>query len=299
MTQLSTLPPLTIVSPNAHQRLFHAGNGVTPVGSGLPMPGIFFGITADGHLDWNCYTGHWAAHTGNRIGTNWGSFMHVVGCGDGVIMAVDRDGTLRWYRYDGQGEADPSGNLGWHPNSGHAIGNGWQRFRHVFAFPKAGRPTSRLTIFGVDEAGKLFWYSYTGEGEKDPSGTLGWAAGSGNQIGNGWSQFRQIHGSGNTIFAVHDDGRLLWYRYSGHGQPDPTGNIGWDTKSGNPIGNGWQGMKHVFGGVDDIGGFGNVIMAANEFGKLFWYKYSGSGESDISGTKGWEPQSGKAIGTGW
>src|SRR6516162_2024301 len=40
----------------------------------------------------------------------------------GAIFAVPDDGLLRWYRYDGNGEQDPTGSTGWAPNSGNQIG---------------------------------------------------------------------------------------------------------------------------------------------------------------------------------
>jgi len=50
-----------------------------------------------------------------------------------IILLVQDDGALRWYRYGGNGENDPTGSgLGWHPNSGNFIGKGWQGFRHIF-----------------------------------------------------------------------------------------------------------------------------------------------------------------------
>jgi hypothetical protein len=79
--------------------------------------------------------------------------------------------------------------LGWHPNSGNTIGNGWQNFRHIF--------TSGDIIFSVRKDGNLLWYSYHGNGESDRSGTLGWNDNSGNQIGNGWQDFRAVFGGVN------------------------------------------------------------------------------------------------------
>lgn len=43
----------------------------------------------------------------------------------GATYAVESEGALRWYRYDGKGEPDPSGGTGWAPNSGNQIGQGW------------------------------------------------------------------------------------------------------------------------------------------------------------------------------
>lgn len=44
---------------------------------------------------------------------------------DGVIYSVMNDGALRWHRYVGQGEHDPSAATGWASNTGNQIGNGW------------------------------------------------------------------------------------------------------------------------------------------------------------------------------
>src|SRR6201986_3983891 len=84
-------------SRTRHLRLFHGGCGTTPVDSGLPMTGIFYGGTSEANLEWNRYNGlgqqisdpaalkAWGANTGNLIGRGWGSMLHLLGCGDGVI----------------------------------------------------------------------------------------------------------------------------------------------------------------------------------------------------------------------
>ena len=40
-----------------HLDLFYGGNGTTPVDSGLPMIGIFYGVRTDSNLEWNRYNG--------------------------------------------------------------------------------------------------------------------------------------------------------------------------------------------------------------------------------------------------
>ena len=42
-----------------------------------------------------------------------------------AILAIDQDGFLKYFRYQGQGEENPSASTGFHPNSGNKIGNGW------------------------------------------------------------------------------------------------------------------------------------------------------------------------------
>lgn len=302
---------LTHISTTRHQRLFHGGNGVTFVDSGLPLQGVFYGVTSDGNLEWNRYTGRgeqigdpqslqsWAPNTGNLIGRGFGHLRHVFACGDGVVMAVHPSGDLYWFCYDGNGEPDVTGALGWLPNSGNIIGNGWTHFEKIFVMPRAGHQSSRMKIFAVAPNGDLHWYSYSGNGEHDPSGTLGWHPNSGNRVGNGWQSFRHLHGSSDVVFGVHDDGRLLWYRYTGQGEDDPSGSLGWQPNSGNAIGNGWERMVHVFGGVTDLGGFGHTIFGVLPNGDMHWYHYKGMGEHDPSSVQGWHPRSGSRIGTGW
>jgi Tachylectin len=302
-----------VVQPSRtrHLRLFHGGNGTTPVDSGLPMTGIFYGVTSEGNLEWNRYNGNgqqigdapslqsWDANTGNLIGRGWSHMPHILGCGDGVILAVHPNGNLHWYCYLGNGESDVTGALGWHPNSGNVIGNGWQSFRHIFVKPRAGRSTSQMALFAVAQNGDLLWYSYQGQGEHDPSGATGWHPNSGNPIGNGWQSFKHIHGSSNVVFAVAQNGDLLWYAYNGRGERDASGATGWHANSGNPIGNGWQGFQHLFGGVTDQGGFAHILFGVQPNGDLLWYRYTGQGERDVSGALGWDPRSGRKVGTQW
>jgi Tachylectin len=300
---------LRLTHAASHRRLFYAGNGTTSVDSGLPLVGVFYGVAENGDLHWFRYSGrgehdplgsrNWHFNSGNPVGNGWQSFKHLLGCGDGVIMGVHENGDLLWYSYDGQGESDRSGTRGWHPSCGNAVGNGWLGFRHVFVAPRAGRPSSRLTIFAVAQNGDLLWYSYSGNGEHDPDGSRGWHPNSGNTIGNGWQNFRHLHASGHVIFGVHENGDLLWYQYDGDGEHDPTGHTGWHPNSGNAIGNGWHGFRHIFGGVTDVSEFGHVLYGVTQDRQMLWYKYVGQGEPDPSGHEGWVPNSGNPIGAGW
>jgi hypothetical protein len=48
---------------------------------------------------------------------------------EGKLLAVNENGDLLYFRYDGDGEQDPTGTLGFtgptNPNSGNQIGNGF------------------------------------------------------------------------------------------------------------------------------------------------------------------------------
>jgi hypothetical protein len=289
--------------------LFYGGNGTTPVDSGLPSVGVMYGVAQNGDLLWYRYVGHgennrsgntgWDPNSGNPIGNGWQNFRDILGCGDGVILAIQQNGDLLWYQYQGNGESDRSGSTGWHPNSGNPIGNGWQDFRQVCVTPREGRSPGRLSIYVVAQNGDLLWYSYNGNGENDRSGSLGWDPNSSNPIGNGWQGLRRIFGCGGVIFGVQETGDLLWYSYNGNGENDRSGSLGWDPNSSNPIGNGWQNFRALFGGSDDSFGFGQVIYAVAQNGDLLWYRYEGQGQSDRSGGTGWNPNSGNPIGNGW
>lgn len=58
-------------------------------------------------------------------------------------------------------------------------------------------------------------------------------------------------------------------------------------------------MQHVFGGVNDTPGFAHIVMGVDIDGYLRWYRYSGQGESDISGAQRWDARSGSRIGASW
>jgi hypothetical protein len=246
----------TIGQALALEPVFYGGNGTTPVDSGLPRVGVIYGVDSSGDLRWYRYDGNgesnragnqrWHPNSGNPIGNGWQNFRHVfVTPKEGrfrsshlTIYAVADNGDLLWYRYEGNGESDRSGSRGWHPNSGNRIGNGWQDFLHIFG--------SGGVIFAIKPNGDLMWYAYQGGGESNVAGNSGWAANSGNAIGNGWQNFRAVFGGatdaggrGHVIYAVAQNGDLLWYRYNGNGESNRAGNSGWHPNSANPIGNGW------------------------------------------------------------
>jgi hypothetical protein len=154
-----------------------------------------------------------------------------------------------------------------------------------------------VTLLGVGGDGALLWFGYQGHGESDISGSTGWHPNSGNPIGNGWQGLRHLHGSGDVVFGVRDNGDLLWFSYTGDGASDLSGATGWHPNSGNAIGNGWLGFRFVFGGPADDGA--HEIYVVTTAGELRWYRYEGRGEADVSGATGWHPNSGTRISLGW
>jgi len=289
---------------HGHRLLCHGGNGATA--DGRPLDGVFYGVTAeDAHLEWNRYVsnagataeslGSWDPNTGNFIGRGWGAMRQLLGCGDGAILGVHDDGDLYWYRYAGDGTGDESGGTGWDPRSGGVIAQGWDRFTTVVVLPKAGDATM-IQLFGVAANGDLHWHGYQGDGEPDPTGTVGWHPHSGNRVGNGWQGLDHLVGAGTAILAIRGD-ELLWYSYHGDGSDDVSGGTGWDARSGTVIGTGWSGVVHLCAGTEDAGGSrGQVLFSVRADGLLRWDRYNGQGESDYSY---WSAGSGTAIGHGW
>ena len=85
----------------------------------------------------------------------------------------------------------------------------------------------------------------------------------------------------------------------GQGDGNVSGNVGWATNSSNPIGNGWDGFRYLFGagssGQFDI----SRLYGVETNGDLRWYVYKGKGESDVSGNTGFASMSSTIIGNGW
>ena len=302
------------------KHIFYGGNGTTTVDSGLPFVGRFFTVDDDdaGLLRFWHYTGNGEpdptgangfAESGNNssnpIGNGFGSMLHMVGGGDGIILAIPPSGDLTFFRYTGNGEKDESGTLGFEgPHQATVIGNGFHTFPHVFVSPREGRAT-RTTLFVVNEAGDLLWFRYSGDGEHDPSGTLGFEGpNQGNQIGRGFTNFRHIVGVGGGAFlAVPENGDLLWFQYTGKGEQDPTGASGFTepgNNSGNQIGRGFTDFRHLFGGSTDRGGRARILYGVKNNGDLLFWRYSGNGENDPTGAAGFEgPHQATQIGRGF
>ncbi len=301
------------------KHIFYGGNGTTPVDSGLPLVGRSFSVNQDtGALLFWHYTGRGEPdptgakgftgpgnNSGNQIGRGFGGMLRMLGGGDGIILAIQPNGDLTFFQYTGNGEQDETGTLGFEgPNQGTVIGNGFHSFPHVFVSPREGHATG-MTIFLVNDAGDLLFFRYSGNGEHDPTGTLGFEGpNQGNQIGRGFRNFRHIVGVGGGAFlAVPENGDLLWFQYTGQGEQDPTGANGFTepgNNSGNQIGRGFTDFRHLFGGSTDQGGRARIFYGVKENGDLLFWRYEGNGEQDPTGTLGFETGfQGTQIGNGF
>jgi hypothetical protein len=155
-----------------------------------------------------------------------------------------------------------------------------------------------FSIYAVTDSGQLLWYQDAKrDGTNDPNGGAGWAARSGSPIGSGWDEFSYIFAGSDpgVIYAVKPTGELLWYRdLLQNGANDAQGRSGWDHRSGSQIGKGWNVASHVFSGTN------GVIYMIKPTGELLWYRdLKRDGTNDKNGGAGWDPHSGKQIGTGW
>jgi hypothetical protein len=301
------------------RHVFHGGHGSqNPDGFPFLVPprgfaGRFFGVEENGDLRFWLYTGSgehdpsgatgFDGLQGTVIGNGFDTFLHVLGGGDGIILGVTRDGDLTFFRYTGGGEEDRSGTLGFEGNQGTVIGNGFHTFPHIFVAPRDGETTlPATTIFTVDQQGDLRWFRYTGNGEHDPTGASGFdGPNQGNQIGNGFTNFRHIVGVGGGAFvAVPENGDLLWFRYTGNGEHDPSGANGFvENNSGNQIGNGFGTFRHLFGGLDRDRR-SRLILGVTRDGDLLYFRYTGNGEHDPTGTRGFDTgHQGTQIGNGF
>ena len=231
------------------------GVGWNSLQSVFAVPGgVIYGVTPNGDLKWYKHTGSkmglglydagsWDPNSGKVIGTGWNGFRQLFATSDGIIYGIKPDGSLRWYKHDGQqtgnGLFDPSG--GWDPKSGKEVGVGWNTFKQVFAAPGG-------IIYGVMPNGDLKWYKHTayrsGGGLNEANS---WNAKSGKVIGTGWNFAHLIAGQNGIIYGVKTDGSLRWYKHDGQrtgdGLFDPTG---WDPRGGKEIGVGWN-MPQIFG----------------------------------------------------
>jgi hypothetical protein len=279
-------------------RMITLGTSTSDSGAN-PIGNTFYAIDGNQVLRWYQYLGKgednpapgntkWHANSGNPIGNGWGVFKWLqLGTG-GTLLAIRNDGNLYRYRYNGHGESDVSGQLGWEPGSSTVIGNGWQNFSHVLMYYNSG---GDFQLIAVETSGDMRSYAY--------HHTDGWLPGTGQVIGAGWTGFKHLIGTTSVIFGVKPSGDLAWYKFVpvAPGTPGP-----WvlEPNSGNVIGNGWQTFTHlVVGGYDNPPATSPTLCGVDARGNMRWYHYHGAGESDPSGALGWSLNSGNIITSSW
>jgi hypothetical protein len=253
------------------------GNAVSAI------TGVIYGITLSGDLMWMRHDGrndgsfNWAAMPdgGKKVGIGW-NFKQVFSGGDGIIYAVTDSGDLTWTRHEGRND----GSFRWAPmpNGGKKVGIGWN-FKQVFSGGDG-------IIYGVTENGDLMWTRHDGRND----GSFRWAPApdGGKKVGIGWN-FKQIFSGGDgIIYAVTDNGDLMWMRHDGRND----GSFRWAPMpdGGKKVGIGWN-FKQIFSGGDGI------IYGVTENGDLMWTRHDGRNDGSFR----WAPMpdGGKKVGIGW
>lgn len=210
-----------------------AAGSMTNVSMLLPGGGTtFYTLTRDGKLNWNQFNAMpgGAPFKGPVTLASGLSFKQAFGGGDGVIYLIRSDGTLVWYRDSGFATGGSPSTL----SGPKVVGSGWADFTQVFS---AGQGI----IYGVRADGSLMWYHHkdylTGDSvtttiTTSDTPTIGKsrlaarALGNSNsnaiahwdgpvQVGTGWNNFRAVIPAGNgLLLAVHNNGKLQWYRHA-------------------------------------------------------------------------------------
>jgi hypothetical protein len=218
-------------------------------------------------------TSRWANDgTGQRIGSEWGHFLHVFAGNDGIIYAVAPNGNLLYFRDEAR---DGSQHQLINGGIGQKIGSGWNSFLKIFSGGDG-------IIYAIASNGDLLYYR-----DEARDGTPRWSfGGEGQKIGTGWGDYLHVFsGDGGVIYAIALNGDLLYFRDKAR-----DGTKQWFRNGkGKKINNGWDLFPAVFSGGDGI------IYTVTPDGFLFFYK-----DEDRNGKAKWANDGrGQTIGSGW
>jgi hypothetical protein len=156
------------------------------------------------------------------VGRGWDKFSHIFGGGANTIYAIDREGTLHWYRHDASSTGDGLETPGaWARGGvGKPVGEGWDSVKSAFS-PGGG------LIYAVTADDTLHWYRHrafeTGDGLDVPGA---WDNGGlPKEVGHGWGDFTTVFGfvadtlpgpdgfPAAILYGIMPDGTLRWYRH--------------------------------------------------------------------------------------
>ncbi|MCW3840321.1 tachylectin-related carbohydrate-binding protein [Micromonospora yasonensis] len=172
-------------------------------------------------------------------------FIQLVGGGDGVLYAIQADGSLLWYRHWGW----ETGVSGWASGSGRKIGSGWNQFVTVLG-------STDGSLYGVRADGTVLYHRYVCTNYTTGAGYWGTSR----QVAMGLNKFPRVFGFDGAIYGVDADGDLYGYRYiPSTGRWTGGSRIGRDFKS-------YQLQADASG-----------VIFAWRFGDIFWYRHLGSG----------------------
>jgi Tachylectin len=247
-------PPTTVAHGWGFKRVFPGSDGV------------IYAVNSEDKLVWHMHKGYtqgtsaeivgaWQGPT--DVGTSWGSFQHVFGAGDGVIYAVDQEGQLLWYKHDahliGSGLETPGA---WHASSAIVVQKDWNNLKQVFSGGQG-------VIYAVTNDGRLLWYRHNRylNAVRAPWTVLAsrpaavreglrvqwersWEGPK--EVGSGWNFKHVFSSGGGALYAVTNEGKLLWYKHIAF---EGGGQVWWQDTSGQQykeIGAGWGDAQWAF-----------------------------------------------------
>jgi hypothetical protein len=254
-----------------------------PQPSPSPPPAPIYAVRRNRELWWNRHDGNldgsfrWALPEGRRVGIGW-DVLHAFSGGDGVVYAVTTNGDLLWNRHEGRGD----GTFRWALPEGRLVGRGWQGAAHVFAGHGG-------TVYAVYNNGRIKWNRHDGRGD----GTFRWSKAEGKDVGNAatksvfWRAARMFASGGapGVMYAVMDDGDLLWFRHLGWSD----GTDAWVPGPGRLVGSGWR-VTAAFGLRDT-----SYVYAVTPDGQLLWNRHDGWDDGSFR----WALPDSKPVGVGW
>lgn len=211
----------------------------------------------------------------NTIGVGWDTIIDVAAIGGSRFVTRSLSGELSWRQLV---SASPDGWLG--PKT---VGRNFRAFKRIFGAEEG-------VLYAIRSNGELYWYKYpqfrTGEGgeacpslrwQDCPLTIAPWRGPFGidapvtvyswkgpKLIGSGWGSFKHVFYAGSgVIYAVRQNGDLLWYRHQG--QSD--GAARWRNGIGRVVGEGWN----QFSRIVSVGNGGIIALRPN--GELVWYRH--------------------------
>jgi hypothetical protein len=170
---------------------------------------------------------------------------------------VNNAGNVKWYRHNGA----------WYGN-GLSVKGSWDGPRDMAGNMGSARwifPGELGVIYVIYNTGDMYWFKQEYQGppsgvRREPDILYG-----AKKLNGGWQQYKQVFSAGSgIIYAITNDGRLLWWNHKGWQTGNSYAND-WDGPK--QVGSGWQNFTHVFSG-----GYG-VIYAVTNQGAVKWYHH--------------------------
>lgn len=248
--------PAVAESPN------RVGNGWDFKHLSADSEGVIYAVGADDKLYWYRHKGYgqgagletdgaWAER--KEIGVGWGGFTHVFAAGEGVIYALDPQGSLWWYKHDahltGAGLATPGA---WSPRSRVVVRHGLTDVKKIFSGGQG-------IIYVITQDDRLLWYRHnryldavrtpeTVEASRPEIVKRGlriqwersWEGPK--EVGSGWGFAHVFSSGGGDVYAVTKEGKLLWYK---HLALEGGGPVWWQDANG-------QQFKEIAAGLNDV-----------------------------------------------